>query len=183
MTLKGKTKIHEDVTILEGCRITDSEISKGSVIGPYVVLDNCNIGEDNTIGPFTYCRPGTQTNSKVKIGGFVETKKTVIGNGSKVPHLSYVGDATIGEDVNIGAGVITCNYDGVNKHKTIIGNNVFVGTDCQLIAPLNIEEGAYVAAGTTVTSNVGKDGLAISRVKQVNKDGYASKIRKKLGKK
>ncbi len=181
--IMGNTIIDEDVTILEGCRISNSKISKGSIIGPYVIIDESEIGEDNKVGPFSYVRPGTKTNKKVKIGGFVETKKAIVDEGSKIPHLSYIGDAVIGKNVNIGCGVITCNYDGFNKHRTDIGNNVFVGSDSQLIAPVKLNDDSYVAAGTTVTNEVPKGALAISRGKQRNIEGYAYKIKDKKSKK
>ena len=180
--LTGNTVIEEDVEILEGCRIGNSKIGKGSIVGPYVIIDGANIGQENRIGPFTYVRPGTKTDMKVKIGGFVETKKITVGTGSKIPHLSYVGDAVIGKWVNIGCGVITCNYDGFNKHLTEIGDNVFVGSDSQLIAPVKLNDNSYVAAGTTVTNEVPDGALAISRGKQKNLEGYAIKIRNKKAK-
>jgi bifunctional UDP-N-acetylglucosamine pyrophosphorylase/glucosamine-1-phosphate N-acetyltransferase len=181
--ITGDTVIEDDVTILEGCRINSTKISKGSRIGPYVIIDGSEIGEDNKIGPFSYVRPGTKTNKKVKIGGFVETKKITVGEGSKIPHLSYIGDASIGKNVNVGCGVITCNYDGFNKHRTEIGDNVFIGSDSQLIAPVKLENDSYVAAGTTVTNDVPKGDLAISRGKQRNLEGYAYKIKEKKAKK
>jgi bifunctional UDP-N-acetylglucosamine pyrophosphorylase/glucosamine-1-phosphate N-acetyltransferase len=179
--LTGNTVIEEDVEILEGCRIGNSRIGKGSIVGPYVIIDGAEIGPENKIGPFTYVRPGTKTDRKVKIGGFVETKKISVGEGSKIPHLSYVGDAVIGKNVNIGCGVITCNYDGFKKHLTEIGDNVFVGSDSQLIAPVKLNDDSYVAAGTTVTHEIKKGDLAISRGKQRNIEGYAYKIREKKG--
>ncbi len=181
--LTGNTVIKEGVVILEGCRINNSSIGAGSIIGPYVFIDGANIGDENKIGPFTFVRPGTKTSKKVKIGGFVETKKAVVGSGSKIPHLSYVGDAMIGDNVNVGCGVITCNYDGFNKHITEIGDNAFIGSDCQLIAPVKIAKNSYVAAGTTVTKDVPEEALAISRMPQKNLEGYAEKIRNKKSKK
>ncbi|MCX6111966.1 MAG: bifunctional UDP-N-acetylglucosamine diphosphorylase/glucosamine-1-phosphate N-acetyltransferase GlmU [Proteobacteria bacterium] len=181
--ITGNTVIDEDVTILEGCRINNSKISSGSIIGPYVIMDEAEIGSENKIGPFTFVRPGTKTKKKVKIGAFVETKKVTVDEGSKIPHLSYMGDASIGKNTNIGCGVITCNYDGFTKSKTEIGDNVFIGSDSQLIAPVKINDDSYVAAGTTVTNEVPSGDLAISRVKQKNLDGYAKKIREKKAKK
>jgi bifunctional UDP-N-acetylglucosamine pyrophosphorylase/glucosamine-1-phosphate N-acetyltransferase len=181
--ITGETNIESDVIILEGCRINNSKISKGSAVGPYVFIDGSNIGEENKLGPFTYVRPGTDTNKKVKIGGFVETKKIKVGEGSKIPHLSYVGDAIIGKSVNIGCGVITCNYDGFNKHQTKIGDNVFVGSDTQLVAPVELENDSYVGAGSTITNTVPSGALAISRVKQKNIEGYALKLKTKKSKK
>ena len=181
--ITGNTVIDEDVTILEGCRIKNSKIARGSTIGPYVIMDEAEIGPENKIGPFTFIRPGTKTKKKVKIGGFVETKKITVDEGSKIPHLSYIGDASIGKNVNIGCGVITCNYDGFIKSKTEIGDNVFIGSDSQLIAPVTLHDDSYVAAGTTVTNNVPSGDLAISRGKQRNLEGYAKKIRDKKAKK
>ena len=118
------------------------------------------------VGPFARLRPGTQLNNGVRIGNFVETKNAILDKGAKVNHLSYVGDAVVGENTNIAAGVITCNYDGAYKHQTIIGKDVFVGSDSQLVAPIEIEDGATIGAGSTITSNVKKDQLAISRARQ-----------------
>jgi len=181
--ITGKTSIKTGAVIFEGCRINNTIISKGTHVGPYVFIDDSNIGEDNKLGPFTYIRPGTDTDNKVKIGGFVETKKIKVGEGSKIPHLSYVGDASIGKNVNIGCGVITCNYDGFNKHQTKIGDNVFVGSDTQLVAPVELEDDSYVGAGSTITSIVPSGALAISRTKQKNIEGYALKLKAKKSKK
>ncbi|MBN1113733.1 MAG: bifunctional UDP-N-acetylglucosamine diphosphorylase/glucosamine-1-phosphate N-acetyltransferase GlmU [Oligoflexia bacterium] len=178
--IEGGSRIEEDVKILENCRIVNSRIAKGSVIGPNVFIADSDIGTNNKIGPFTYVRPKTVTSDGVKIGAYVETKNIQVGKGTKIPHLSYVGDASVGEKTNIGCGVITCNYDGVKKHKTTIGSNVFVGSDSQLIAPVTINDGAYVAAGSAVTHDVEKDDLAIARARQVNKSGMAARLRKKL---
>lgn len=179
VSIKGKTKIEEDVVILKGSYIKDSIIKKGSVVGPYVYLDSCIIGEENKLGPFTYVRPETETKKKVKLGSFVEIKKSKVDDLSKIPHLSYIGDAKVGKRVNIGCGVITCNYDGVNKHQTIIKDDAFIGSDSQLVAPVTVEEKSYVGSGTTVTCNVEKGSLAISRTKQKNIKGYYKKIEKK----
>lgn len=178
--IEGTCEIGEDVTIYQGCHIKNTKIAKGTTIGPYVIIDDSVIGEDNKIGPFTHVRQGTVTSKSVKIGSFVETKKIIVGNKSKIPHLSYIGDASIGENSNIGCGVITCNYDGFNKHKTTIGNNVFVGSDCQLIAPVTLSDDTYVATGTSVTKNTEKGDMAIGRVRQENKPGYSYKLRENL---
>lgn len=164
--------IEEDVVVLEGTRIVNSHIGKGSVVGPYAVIDNCEIGPNNKVGPFIYVRPETKTKDNVKLGSFVEIKKSSVDKNTKIPHLSYVGDAEVGKDVNIGCGVITCNYDGVKKNKTIIKDRAFIGSDSQLVAPVKIEEDAYIAAGTTVTKDVGKGSLAISRIKQTEIKNY-----------
>ena len=126
----------------------------------------------NAEGPFARLRPGTALDKKFKIGNFVEIKKSEIGEGSKVPHLSYVGDALLGKHVNFGAGSITCNYDGKNKHQTIIGNNVFVGSDSQLIAPIKIGDGAYIGAGSTITKDAPENKLTVSRAKQTTVDSW-----------
>jgi len=130
------------------------------------VIENAVIGKSCRIGPFARIRPETVLNENVHIGNFVETKKSVVGSGSKINHLSYIGDSEVGTGTNIGAGVITCNYDGANKHKTIIGDNVFVGSDVQLVAPVSISSGATIAAGTTVTKDVAENELAMSRTPQ-----------------
>ena len=129
------------------------------------------------LGPFVHLRPGVVVRKNAKVGNFVEMKKAELGEGAKANHLSYIGDATIGKGVNIGAGTITCNYDGAQKHRTVIGDHVFLGSDTQLIAPVTIGAGAIIAAGTTVTQNVPADALAIARVPQVNRPGWAAKRR------
>lgn len=169
--LKGKTQIAEDVvlgpqTTLEncvcgaGCEVTHT-VAKDAVIGPQCV-----------VGPFAYLRPGTVLEAKVKVGDFVEIKNSQIGEGSKVPHLSYVGDSQVGKSVNIGAGTITCNYDGVKKYKTIIGDNVFIGSNTNLVAPVEIGEGAITGAGSTITKNVPAHALAVERSTQKMKENW-----------
>jgi len=158
---------------ITGCRIGDDCHIKAAS-----VLENSELGEDVAVGPMAHLRPGTTLGDKVKIGNFVETKKIVMGEGSKASHLTYLGDAEIGRNVNIGCGTITCNYDGVNKHRTVIGDDVFIGSDVQLVAPVTVGRNSLVAAGTTVTTDVPPDSLAISRVPQVNKDGW--RLKKKL---
>ena len=177
VTLEGKTVIGEGTTIRSGVRIADC------VIGSRVeILDSCllcesHVDDEAHLGPFVHLRPGVVVRRKAKVGNFVEMKKTELGEGAKANHLSYLGDATIAEGVNIGAGTITCNYDGVRKHKTVIGKNVFLGSDTQLVAPVTVGDGAVVAAGTTVTQDVPPDSLAISRVAQVNRVGWVAKRR------
>jgi bifunctional UDP-N-acetylglucosamine pyrophosphorylase/glucosamine-1-phosphate N-acetyltransferase len=162
-------EIEGQVSIL-GCRIgNDCHIKAASV------LEDSVLGEDVAVGPMAHLRPGTVLGNKVKIGNFVETKKIVMGEGSKASHLTYLGDAEIGRNVNIGCGTITCNYDGVNKHRTVIGDEVFIGSDVQLVAPVTVGKNSLVAAGTTVTTDVPPDSLAISRVPQVNKIGWRLK--------
>jgi bifunctional UDP-N-acetylglucosamine pyrophosphorylase/glucosamine-1-phosphate N-acetyltransferase len=147
------------------------------------VITESKIEEGVAIGPFAHLRPLSEVKSKAKIGNFVEVKKSIIGRGSKANHLSYIGDSLLGEDVNIGAGTITCNYDGLEKHQTIIGNRVFVGSNVELVAPVKVGSGSSIGAGTTVTKDVPEGALAISRVKQKNIRGWSKKIehrRKKM---
>lgn len=154
----------------------DVQIGKDTVIHPNTTIkSDVEIGEDCEIGPNAYIREGCRLADNVKIGSFVEIKKAVIGKGTKVPHLSYMGDCEIGEGTNIGCGTITCNYDGLNKSKTIIGKNCFVGSNTNFIAPVNIGDNSFVAAGSTITEDVPKDSLAIARERQVNKEGWNKK--------
>jgi len=154
-----------------------SSVSTGAVIHPFCHIEGANIGKDAQIGPFARLRPGAHMGEKSKAGNFVEVKKSFIGKGSKINHLSYIGDAEIGEGVNVGAGTITCNYDGYSKHKTIIGDGAFIGTNSSLVAPLSIGAGAYLGSGAVITKNVPDDALALSRTKQVNKEGWAKRYR------
>ncbi|MFC6276646.1 bifunctional UDP-N-acetylglucosamine diphosphorylase/glucosamine-1-phosphate N-acetyltransferase GlmU [Psittacicella hinzii] len=150
----GQVQLGKRVKIGQGCIITNATIGDDTVIEPYTIIENASVGNGCAIGPFARLRPNSQILDKAKVGNFVETKNTTLGVGSKANHLAYLGDTTVGSKVNIGAGVITCNYDGANKFKTIIGDNVFVGSDCQLVAPVTIADGATIAAGTTVLKNV-----------------------------
>jgi bifunctional UDP-N-acetylglucosamine pyrophosphorylase/glucosamine-1-phosphate N-acetyltransferase len=177
--LEGKTSIGEGTIIYPGSRVTDSVIGKGAVIKDHSVIAGSSIADGASIGPFAHLRPGSVIGERARIGNFVEVKKSVIGEGSKANHLSYIGDATVGRDVNIGAGVITCNYDGFEKHRTVIEDNVFVGSDAQLVAPVTIGKGALVAAGATITKDVPADALAISRTRQENREGFAA-VRRKM---
>jgi bifunctional UDP-N-acetylglucosamine pyrophosphorylase/glucosamine-1-phosphate N-acetyltransferase len=177
VSLEGKTIIGEGTTIRSGVRITDCVLGSHVEILECCVLSESEVNDDAHLGPFVHLRPGVVVRRKAKVGNFVEMKKAELGEGSKANHLSYLGDATIAEGVNIGAGTITCNYDGERKHRTVIGRNVFLGSDTQLIAPVTIGEGSVVAAGTTVTQNVPADSLAIARVPQVNRVGWAAKRR------
>lgn len=177
VVLEGKTMIGEGTTIRSGVRITDCVIGNRVEILDSSVLCESQVDDDAHLGPFVHLRPGVVVRRKAKVGNFVEMKKVELGEGSKANHLSYLGDATIAEGVNIGAGTITCNYDGVRKHRTVIGKNVFLGSDTQLIAPVTIGEGSVVAAGTTVTQDVPPDSLAIARVAQMNRVGWVAKRR------
>ena len=164
--LEGRLKIGSGVRIGANCIIKDSVIDDDVEILPNSIIENSVIGKACRIGPFARIRPESVLNEKVHIGNFVEIKKSVVGNGSKINHLSYIGDSEIGTETNIGAGTITCNYDGANKHKTIIGDNVFIGSDVQLVAPVSVSSGATIAAGTTITKDVAENELAMSRTPQ-----------------
>jgi len=181
VTLAGRTRIGRNVVIAQGCVVTDSSVADGASLKPYSILEEARVGERNLIGPFARLRPGTELAEDVHLGNFVETKKASIGRGSKANHLTYLGDAKIGAGVNVGAGTITCNYDGVHKHLTEIGDRVFIGSDTQLVAPVQVGEGAYVGAGTTVTKNVPPGSLAVSRTPQVNKEGWVARKKQKQG--
>ena len=170
--LRGISSIGDDVTIGMNCVITNSSIAAGTVIHPNTVIEDAVIGENCEIGPFARVRPQTELASKVKLGNFVEVKKSSIAQGSKVNHLSYIGDATIGELTNIGAGTICCNYDGANKHQTVIGNNVFIGSDTQLVAPVQVKDGATIGAGSTITKDVPAERLTLSRSKQITIESW-----------
>ncbi|MGY8789629.1 MAG: DapH/DapD/GlmU-related protein, partial [Pseudomonadales bacterium] len=170
--LEGEVTIAANVKIGAGCLLKNCSVGEGTVLHPYTVIEDAVIGKACQLGPFARVRPGTVIKDNAKLGNFVEIKKSVIGKGSKVNHLAYVGDSELGGDVNIGAGVITCNYDGENKHKTIIGDEVFIGSNAVLVAPVVLEKGSFVAAGSTITKDVKKAQLAVGRGKQKNVDGW-----------
>jgi bifunctional UDP-N-acetylglucosamine pyrophosphorylase/glucosamine-1-phosphate N-acetyltransferase len=177
--LEGATRIGASCEIHAGTRIVDSTLADNVIIQNYCVIRNSTVGAGATLGPFAHVRPDSVIGDEVHLGNFVEVKKSKLGKGTKAGHLAYLGDATIGADVNIGAGVITCNYDGVKKHPTIIEDGVFVGTDSQLVAPVTVGKGAYVAAGSSITDNVPPGALAIGRGRQVNKEGWAEARKQK----
>jgi len=181
--LEGKTRLGEGCTVYPGSRIVDSTLGSGVVIKDCCVIEDSRIEDRASVGPFAHLRPGTVLGAGSRIGNFVEVKKSVIGEGSKANHLAYLGDATIGRDVNIGAGVITCNYDGYQKHQTVIEDGVFVGSDAQLVAPVRIGRDALVAAGTTVTRDVPAEAMVISRVPQEVREGVAGRRKKMKQKK
>ncbi|MGI9315870.1 MAG: bifunctional UDP-N-acetylglucosamine diphosphorylase/glucosamine-1-phosphate N-acetyltransferase GlmU [bacterium] len=164
--LEGNITIGNNVFIGPNCVVRNSIIGDHCRLHANSIIDDATLGDACEIGPFARVRPGTELSKSVKIGNFVEVKKSTLGEGSKANHLAYVGDSTVGNDVNIGAGVITCNYDGANKSQTIIGNDVFVGSDSQLVAPVEIGDGVTIGAGSTITRNVEADMLAISRAQQ-----------------
>jgi bifunctional UDP-N-acetylglucosamine pyrophosphorylase / glucosamine-1-phosphate N-acetyltransferase len=163
---EGNVTIEDDVQIGPQCVIKNAIIAKGSRLAAFTHIDDATIGQHSKIGPFARLRPGTQLAAETHVGNFVEIKNATVGLGSKVNHLSYVGDASIGANVNIGAGTITCNYDGANKHKTIIEDDVFVGSDTQLVAPVTVGKGATIAAGSTITKNVPADSLTLCRARE-----------------
>ena len=175
--LEGDTHVGEQCTIGANSRLTNMVLHRGVKIQDACVLQESTVEDEAVIGPIAHLRPGCLIHRKAKVGNFVELKKTEVGEGSKVNHLSYLGDTWIGRHVNVGAGTITCNYDGYRKARTVIEDNVFVGSDVQLVAPVTIGEGALIAAGTTVTENVPADAMGISRVAQINKQGTAARRR------
>ena len=172
VVFEGTVKLGNNVVIGPNVVLKDCEIGDGTEILANSLVDQATVGENAQVGPYARLRPGAVVSNKAKVGNFVEMKKSVLGEGSKANHFSYLGDATIGAGVNIGAGVITANYDGVNKFKTDIKDNAFIGTNSTLVAPVTIEENGFVAAGSTINKNVGENGLAIARGKQRNIDGW-----------
>jgi len=175
--LLGKTRIGSDCCIRSYSVISDSEIGDGVTVRPGSILDNARVASGAIIGPYSHLRPGSDIGEGAHVGNFVETKKVRLGKGSKANHLTYLGDAEIGAGVNVGAGTITCNYDGVHKHKTVIEDGVFVGSDSTLVAPLKIGKGAYVAAASCITDDVPEDALALGRARQTIKEGWAKSKR------
>ncbi|MFQ6403778.1 bifunctional UDP-N-acetylglucosamine diphosphorylase/glucosamine-1-phosphate N-acetyltransferase GlmU [Methylophilus sp. 'Pure River'] len=163
---EGQVTLEDDVQIGPHCVIKDAVIAKGTRLAAFTHIDDAKVGPGSKVGPFARLRPGTQLAAETHVGNFVEIKNATVGVGSKVNHLTYVGDASIGANVNIGAGVITCNYDGANKHKTIIEDNVFVGSDTQLVAPVTVGHGATIAAGSTITKDVPADSLTLCRARE-----------------
>ncbi|HSU18901.1 MAG TPA: bifunctional UDP-N-acetylglucosamine diphosphorylase/glucosamine-1-phosphate N-acetyltransferase GlmU [Acidobacteriaceae bacterium] len=177
--LLGDTRVGPDCRIRSYSVIQNSELGAGVLIRNGCILDDAVVADGALIGPYAHLRPGTEIGAQAHIGNFVETKKVRLGRGSKANHLSYLGDAVIGDGVNIGAGAITCNYDGVHKHTTTIGNGVFIGSDSTLVAPLTVGNRAYVAAGSCITEDVPDDALALGRSRQVTKEGWVAKRRSK----
>jgi len=174
--IEGRTSIGSGCIVYPNSRIIDSTIGNNVIIKDSTVIESSAINEGASVGPFAHIRPGSVIGKHARIGNFVEVKKSVIGSGTKASHLSYLGDAEIGEQVNIGAGTITCNYDGRIKHKTLIEDNVFIGSDTQFVAPVRIGKGAYVGAGSTITKDVPPFALAISRTAQKNVEKWALKM-------
>ena len=179
VALRGRTRIGHGTRVGDGVILTDTEVGAGAEIRPYTIATGAVIGAGARVGPFAHLRPGTRLGPDTHLGNFVETKQTTLGRGSKANHLSYLGDATIGERVNVGAGTITCNYNGYEKFRTVIDDEAFIGSDSQLVAPVRVGKRAVVGAGTTVTGDVPAGALALSRAPQVEKPGYARKAAKK----
>lgn len=176
--LEGRVVLGNNVRIGANCQLKDCEIGDNTVIKPNSLIDDAKVGAGAEIGPFARLRPGTVLADSVHIGNFVETKKAVLGKGSKANHLAYLGDAEIGSGVNIGAGTITCNYDGVNKHLTTIGDNAFIGTNTSLIAPVTVGAGATTGAGSAISKDVPENTLAVARGKQVVIEGWQRPVKK-----
>ncbi|MDO3721356.1 bifunctional UDP-N-acetylglucosamine diphosphorylase/glucosamine-1-phosphate N-acetyltransferase GlmU [Marinobacter sp. chi1] len=172
VVFEGLVELGNDVSIGPNCVIKDARIAEGASIKANSVIEGASVGANAEIGPFARLRPGTELAAGTKVGNFVETKKAIVGEGSKINHLSYVGDASLGRNVNVGAGTITCNYDGVNKHQTIIGDGVFVGSNTSLVAPVEVATDATIGAGSTITRNVADGELAVARGRQKNISGW-----------
>ncbi len=177
--IEGNVTLGDNVVIGTGCVLKDCEIDDNTIVRPYSVIEGATVGEECTVGPFTRLRPGAEMRNDSHVGNFVEVKNARIGEGSKANHLTYLGDAEIGQRTNIGAGTITCNYDGANKHKTVIGNDVFVGSDSQLVAPVAIADGATIGAGTTLTKDVAQGELVITRAKERKITGWQRPVKNK----
>ncbi|HEY1925461.1 MAG TPA: bifunctional UDP-N-acetylglucosamine diphosphorylase/glucosamine-1-phosphate N-acetyltransferase GlmU [Candidatus Acidoferrum sp.] len=178
--LLGKTKVGARCIIRTGSVLKDAVLGDDVIVEPHCVIVNSRLDERVTVGPFARLRPDNHLKAGAHIGNFVELKRTTMGEGTKAGHLSYLGDAKIGSKTNIGAGTITCNYDGFHKYPTTIGNRVFIGSDSSLVAPVRVGDGAYVAAGSTITENIPAEALGIARGRQTNKSGWASKKRREL---
>ena len=170
--IEGHVRIARGAAIEANCVLKDCTIGEGAIVRAFSHIEGATVGPDCQVGPYARLRPGAELSAKAKVGNFVEVKNSHFGEGAKANHLAYVGDAEIGAGSNIGAGTITCNYDGVNKHRTELGENVFIGSNSTLVAPLNVEDNGFVAAGSTVTSPVGESELAVGRAKQRNIKGW-----------
>jgi bifunctional UDP-N-acetylglucosamine pyrophosphorylase/glucosamine-1-phosphate N-acetyltransferase len=173
----GRSRIGANCRIRSFSVISDSQLSENILVRPGCIIDQAQIGAGAILGPYSHLRPGTEIGESAHVGNFVETKKVRMGRGSKANHLTYLGDAEIGAGVNVGAGTITCNYDGADKHRTVIEDGAFIGSDSTLVAPVRVGKGAYVAAGSSITEDVPEDSLAIGRSRQVVKEAWASRRR------
>lgn len=175
----GDNTVADKVSIGANCTIINSTLGEGTVVHPNSIIENAVIGENCQVGPFARLRPGTELHSEAKVGNFVEIKQAQIGPGSKVNHLSYVGDSELGSNVNVGAGTITCNYDGANKHLTVMGDDVFIGSNSALVAPVTIGKGATVGAGSTISKDVEENALAVTRARTSGKSNFKRPVKKK----
>ena len=175
--IEGTTTIGAECVIGAGCQISRATLGDRVRLKPYCVIGDSTVDDEAILGPFCHLRPQSHVGAGAHIGNFVELKKTRMGRGAKANHLAYLGDATVGENANVGAGAITCNYDGFNKHETKIGDGAFIGTNSSLVAPITIGDGAYIGAGSTITKDVPPDTLAVERSQQVAKDGWAARWR------
>ncbi len=176
---EGDVSLGEGVTVGAYCVIKDAKIAAGTTIAPFTHIDHASVGENSKIGPYARLRPGTQLKNETHVGNFVELKNAQVDTGSKINHLSYVGDASVGKKVNIGAGTITCNYDGANKFKTVIEDHAFIGSDTQLIAPVTIGKGATIGAGSTIAKDAPAEELTLSRTRQVSVKGWKRPVKEK----
>jgi bifunctional UDP-N-acetylglucosamine pyrophosphorylase/glucosamine-1-phosphate N-acetyltransferase len=181
--LLGRTRVGPGCRLGAGSVLRDTVVGEGVTVNPYTVTDDARLERGAIVGPFSRLRPGADIGEEAHVGNFVEVKKTRLGKGSKANHLAYLGDARIGERVNVGAGTITCNYDGERKNPTVIGDGAFIGSDSILVAPIEIGAGAYVAAGSTLTDAVPPGALALGRARQSNKEGWAEKRQAAKGEK
>ncbi len=172
--LEGNTAIGENCMIGQNSRIVDSRIGEGNEVQSSVILKS-KVGNHTTIGPFAYLRPNSTLGDHVKVGDFVEVKNSSIGNGSKASHLTYIGDSDIGEEVNLGCGVVFVNYDGKNKHRSVVEDGAFVGCNVNIVSPVTVDKGAYIAAGTTVTRNVPEGALCVGRAKEKHFEGWVER--------
>ena len=171
--LEGNVSIGKDCRIGPSTRIKDSNIGDRTEVQNSVVLES-SIGNDTKVGPFAYIRPDSNIGSKCKVGDFVEVKNSSMGDGTKAAHLTYIGDSDVGRDVNLGCGVVFVNYDGTNKHRSVVEDGAFIGCNTNLVSPVHVQKGAFIAAGSTITENVPEKALAVARARQVNKEGWLS---------
>ena len=174
VTLEGQTVIGRDCRILQNTRIKDAAIADGVEVQSSVITES-KVGKGTKVGPFAYLRPGSIIGENCKVGDFVEVKNSSLGDGSKASHLTYIGDSDVGKDVNIGCGVVFVNYDGTHKHRSTVGDGAFIGCNTNLVSPVQVEGGAYIAAGSTITEKVPEDALAIARTRQRNIAGWAAR--------
>jgi bifunctional UDP-N-acetylglucosamine pyrophosphorylase/glucosamine-1-phosphate N-acetyltransferase len=179
VVLEGEVRLDDRARVGPYCVVRDSHIGEGAEIHPYSLVEGAEVGIGCSVGPFARLRPGAQLETGAKVGNFVEVKNSRLGEGSKANHLSYVGDTTVGRDTNIGAGTITCNYDGANKHRTVIGDRVFIGSGVELVAPVEIEEGATIGAGSTISKRAPAETLTVARSRQVSIRGWQRPVKKK----